>query len=114
MYNVDDVLEFGLGSDSVLSFIATKTGENVSSFLVTTDFAEPLLSSQSIVHKWRLLDTYSRRFGEEPDDAKEHEQRDDLELSRLRQYETFKTRDSALTHSNREAPLESPTTTIDE
>jgi hypothetical protein len=42
LHDVDDVLEFGLGSDSVFSFIATQTGENVSCFLVTTDFAEPL------------------------------------------------------------------------
>jgi len=32
------------------------------------------------------LDTYSRRLGEEPDDAEEHEQRDNLELFGLSQY----------------------------
>jgi hypothetical protein len=73
LYDVDDILEFSLGSDSVLSFIATQAGENVSCFLITADFAEPLLSSQSSVHILRLSDTYSRRFGEEPDDAEEHE-----------------------------------------
>jgi hypothetical protein len=45
LYDVDDVLEFSFGSDSVFSFIAAETGEDVSCFLVTADFAEPLFQN---------------------------------------------------------------------
>jgi hypothetical protein len=44
LYDVDNVLEFSFGSDSVFAFVATQTCEDVSSVLIAAHFAEPLLS----------------------------------------------------------------------
>jgi hypothetical protein len=44
LYDVDDVLKFSFGSDSVFSFVATQTSEDVSCFLIAADLAEPLLT----------------------------------------------------------------------
>ena len=63
--NVLDVLELGLGSPSILTGFTTKTSENVTSLLISTDF-----------------DKISGRFWEEPDRDGENHERDDLEGDR--------------------------------
>lgn len=60
--NVLDVLELGLSPPCIFAVLAAETTKNVAGFFVSANLDEP-----------------ARGLGEEPDDAKEDKERNDLE-----------------------------------
>lgn len=64
-HNVLDILELRLGPNSIISLAATQAAEDVACFLVSSSFCQP-----------------TRALWEEPADAEQHQQRNDLEGDR--------------------------------
>lgn len=64
-HNILDILELGLGPDSIISLATTQAAQNVACFFVSSSFCQP-----------------ARAFREEPADPEQNQERDDLECDR--------------------------------